>query len=383
MPTSSRRTRLSVIERLIANPQEFSFTQVIRLLERASVFAHWEYQYQQKQAGKNFAAYTFAEQPIARFAPPTKEIIRFNTNQSLSFPETEFQSIKFINNQQNLQQWQVLVNFLGLTGAMGVMPFHYSELILQRLKQKDTSMRQFLDLFNHRSVSLFFQASNKYRLPIAYERSKLLKNSDTNDNSHTQSLLSLLGLGTKHLQNRQHIRDESLIFFSGLFSNQIKSPAALGQIIQHYFSVPVRVQGFIGQWQELIDDVRSRLGAKTNRKGQNVCLGRNSMLGRRGWFAQGKSRINIGPLNKAQFDLFAPGTGSLRALNELVQSYLGMEQDYDFVIEVKREDVPDKIALVRKNPPLLAWNTWLAGKPNTNSDDDNLLKIVVSSKKLQ
>ena len=385
MPTSSRRTRISVISRLLENPQDYCFVQAVRLLERAAILSNNTTQTSSMGAalGKDNAAEkkVISQSPVARFSPPTKEVLRFCNNAHLDFPENELASISQVDDKER-QYWQVITSFIGLTGSMGVMPFHYTELVLKRIKQKDESLSEFLDLFHHRTTSLFFQASAKYRLPLEYERYKLHNPREKLESNHTQALLSVLGLGTNHLRNRQHIRDESLIYYSGLLTHQIKTPSGLEQFITSYFNVPAKIEGFIGQWQDLIDDVRTRLPSKTNPRGQNVCLGRSSMLGRRGWFAQGKSRVTIGPLNKEQFSQFAPGTGALRALNEMVATYLGLEQDYDFVIEVQREDVPNKIALKKDNPPLLAWNAWLSGKPKTNTEKDDLLEIVVSSKKL-
>ncbi|MFL0809039.1 MAG: type VI secretion system baseplate subunit TssG [Agarilytica sp.] len=375
MSTPSRRTRSSVVERLVAQPGDFSFVQAVRLLERAAVFAGKALN--QSALGQN------ANHPVARFSPPSREAIRFTMDPSLSFPATEIEKIQGPGfSKHEMHQWEVMIDFLGLTGAMGVMPFHYTELMLQRLKQKDTSLAEFLNLFNHRSASLFFQASSKYRLALEYERCKLHETSKTKNDHHTQALLSLLGLGTKGLQQRQSIRDETLIYFSGLLSQQVKTASGLEQMITYYFGVPVQLEGFVGQWQDLIDDVRTRLPWKNNRKGQNACLGRSAMLGGKGWFSQAKSRIKVGPLGSEQFEKFAPGTGALKALNEMVASYMGPENSFDFVIEVQRDDVPNKIELKKDNPPQLAWNAWLSGKPKTNTQKDELLEILVTSKKL-
>ena len=37
------------------------------------------------------------------------------------------------------------VNFMGLTGPMGVLPYCYTELILERLKAKDQALQSFLE----------------------------------------------------------------------------------------------------------------------------------------------------------------------------------------------------------------------------------------------
>ena len=406
MSTASWRKSLSVIERLLENPNEFSLVQALRLLERSAVFEKSEKlkhdvnpsasdasqkETNQEKRAHHLSARRNASHPVGRFSPPSREVVRMTNSHSLGFPSTEISSIKRKQNTKNKTnefksnedtQWQMMVNVIGLAGSTGVLPYHYTEMILKRLKMRDKTIAEFLNLFNHRTISLFYQSLNKYRLPIEYERSKLHKSQTDEESNHTKALLGLLGLGANNLHNRQSINDESLIFYSGLYAQQIKTPSGLRQIVKDYFDVPVEIEGFSGQWQELIDDVRTRLPSRYNKKGQNVCLGRSTMLGRHGWFAQGKFNMKLGPLNKIQFEKFAPGTGSLKSLNELVRSYVGFEQDYDCVIQVQREDVPRRIALNSTKPPLLSWNTWLSGKPKTNTKKDEILEIVMSSKRL-
>jgi len=321
--------------------------------------------------------------PVAGYAPPLTEGIRFHGFQSLSFPASEIQKITIKQNDEKQIQWQMHVNFMGLTGSTPVLPYHYTEFVLKRLKQKDSTIMDFLDLFNHRSISLFYHASIKYSLPISYERKLNFPVSQGETDNHTQILLSLIGLGTKGLQDRLYTRDESLIFYAGLLTNKLKTVSGLKQIIYNHFSIEISINEFVGQWQELIEDVRTRLPSLDSPRGQNNQLGKTLMLGRRGWFSQGKIRIILGPLSKKQLRTFAPGTDAFKALDEIVRFYINFEHDYDYVMRIRHSDIPDKIVLSKINPPVMGWNTWLATSSEKFVEPTTTVDIPVSAQRLQ
>ncbi len=378
MSSTGRRKNTSVITKLTETPYDFPFIQAVRLLERSAAFANNKNSANNTIKGK----YSFNEQPVALFSPPNTEAIRFRTNNALNFSSSEISKITQTSNTKDKKKWELSVNFMGLTGAQGVLPFHYTEMILKRLKMKDSSLSDFFDLFNHRTISLFYQASNKYKLPIEYERKKLNPPTTKSRDDHSQVLLSIIGLGTKNLNNRLYIHDESLFYYSGLLSQQVKTTSGLKQILRSYFNIPVEINEFIGQWQELIEDVRTRLPGKENPNGQNNCLGRSVMLGRKGWFAQGKINIVLGPLTKEQLKIFSPGTKALKALNEIVQIYAGLEYSYDFIIKVKRSDIPEKIQLSSKTQPVMGWNTWLSSHSDSSFNENETLDIKVSASRI-
>ena len=370
MSTTSRRKNTPVISQLEQRPFDFSFQQAVRLLERAAVFV-------------DPASPAFAKNPVARFTPPANEVVRFHSRPSLSFPSAELDSITVRKNANSPNQWRMFVNFLGLAGSCGVLPYHYSELVQQRLKHKDKSLLDFLDLFNHRTISLFYQASTKYNLPLEYERKQLNPLPGTEGDNHTQVLLSLIGLGSRGLQRRLHTKDESLLYYAGLFTSKVRSASGLKQIIRHHFGIPVEISEFIGQWQELIDDVRTRLPSPSAPRGQNNQLGKSLMLGRKGWFAQGKIRIILGPLSKEQLPNFAPGTATLKALDEIVRLYINFEYDYDYVMRIRRTDIPERIRLNKATPSIMGWNTWLSTRTGKYTGTDTTVDIPVSANRLR
>ena len=370
MPSKSRRKNISVVQKLIETPFVYSFKQAVRLLERAT-------------AHISIKTAIFSKNPVSKFAPPLSESLRFHTTQSLSFPSSDIAKISIKKNEGESNQWRMHVNFMGLTGSGGIMPYHYSEFVLKRLKEKDTTVRDFFDIFNHRLISLFYQASVKYSLPLEYERKKLYMSSSTGADNHTQLLLSLIGIGTKGLQRRLYTHDESLIYYSGLFSKKVRTTTGLKQIIYNHFSIPVEIKEFIGQWQELINDVRTRLPGIDLPRGQNNQLGKSVMLGRKGWFSQGKIRIILGPLTRKQLHTFAPGTTALKALDEIVKLYINFEHDYDYVMRIRRSDIPERIHLKKNSPPIIGWNTWLSTQSSIPPGAETMVDIPVSAFRLR
>ena len=363
MPSTRRRKDISIIQDLAGAPYKYTFIQTVRLIQCSAI--------RSKSRTSN---------AVGLFTPPATEAIRFSVNQSLSFPAADIESIVDTINTTGEQRWDVDINFMGLTGSSGVLPHHYTETVLQRLKIKDSALKEFFDLFNHRTISLFYRASTKYNLALNYEHSKAEANKKSDH--FTKVFLSLIGLGTAYLNNRLHIQDESLIHYSGLLSEQIKTSANLKQILQNHFNVPIKIREFIGQWQELIDDVRTKLPNGRISPGQNNNLGKSAMIGKKGWLAQGKFSIVIGPLKKDQLQEFAHGTKALKAMNEIVRLYIGMEYDYDFKIQIKKSDIPYQVKLSSNNPPCMGWNTWLASKQDRVHAENATMEISVSADRL-
>lgn len=366
MSTKSRRKNTSVIKRLVDQPYEFSFKQAVRLLERSN-------------APAILSAENSSSNTVGRFMRPSSEFVRFSNHQSLSFPSSEIDTVTAADKNSGTNQWKMGVNFIGLTGNSGVLPFHYTEIALQRLRLKDKSITEFFNLFNHRTTSLFFEASCKYNFPIEYERKRLNADNKKSTDNCTQALLSLIGFGTRNLTERLYTKDESLIYYAGLFTSKIRTASGLKQIIKNHFNIPVEINEFVGQWQDLISDVRTKLPG-INSAGQNNCLGKSVMLGRQGWFAQGKIKIILGPLTKRQLGEFSPGSTVLKALDEMVRLYMGFDHDYSFVMRINKKDIPERATLSTSQPAIVGWTTWLSSKTSRAIDSNETIDIPVASR---
>ena len=218
-PESWRKTT-SVAQRLFGEPHRFSFHQAVRLLGRIAL--------QRARDGDRAAGY-----PVGHDHPPAEEVVRFRTLQALSFAASEITKLVDPRSPKTSKQPkdsppEMTVTFLGLTGPNGALPDHYTTLFLQRLREKDDSLYHFFDLFNHRTISLFYRAWEKYRLPISYESAAL----SDGDDLATQALYSLVGLGTNGLRGRQSVCDEAILFYAGHFSEQSRSAITLEEMLR-------------------------------------------------------------------------------------------------------------------------------------------------------
>jgi type VI secretion system protein ImpH len=254
---------------------------------------------------------------------------------------------------------RMMVAFMGLTGPAGVLPHHYTELLIERMRYKDKALWEFLDLFNHRLISLFYSAWEKYRFPVAYEVARARGGQD----GFSEYLFDLVGMGTRGLRRRQSFADEILLFYGGLFAQRPHSASALQAILGDYFQVPARVEQFAGQWLKLEAESLSRLG------GANAELGVTSVAGERVWDNQAKLQVRFGPLTLKQFSEFLPNGSAFQPAAELTRLVAGLEFDFDLRLTLKAAEVPNCVLTTgAKRRPMLGWTTWLKTRPFTEDD---------------
>lgn len=301
-------------------------------------------------------------QPVGGEANPSHEAVRFRSHLSLSFPPSAIYEIA--RAEDGGGPAQMTIAFMGLTGLLGVLPRHYTELLIERTRHKDEALRDFLDLFNHRLISLFYRAWEKYRFPIAYERAV---SKGQGDDRFTRYLFDLLGLGTEGLRHRLEVEDEPLLFYTGLLAQHPRSASALAGILQDYFEVPVAVSQFIGQWLPLSEANRSRLGPSE----ANNALGVSAVAGRHVWDQQAQFRLRLGPLTFAEFCQFLPSGAGFRPLVAITRFSAGEESDFDVQLILKAAEVPPCRLGGDGQPAMrLGWSTWLKSQECMSDADD-------------
>jgi type VI secretion system protein ImpH len=338
--TPAGANRYSAIEAVLRKtPQEFQFFQAVRLLERLY---------------PNRA-------PVGRFVSPSKEVVRFSAHASFPFPASQIQNIDWADGSAAPC---VMINFMGLTGPSGVLPLYYTELIVERLRQKDRSMLNFFDIFNHRMVSLFYQAWEKYRFAIAYERGER--------DRFSHHLMDLIGIGSKRLENRVAVRDDSLLFYAGLLSMHTRSAAALERILADYFEIPVEIEQFVGAWQGLRESDLCRFDRGL---GVSEQLGGGAIVGDEIWSQQAGVRVKLGPLGLTQYLDFLPSGTAYDSVRSLAKFVSRGEIDFEIQLILKKEEVPAcELGLEDSVAPRLGWTSWAKTRPLGQDASDTILR---------
>jgi type VI secretion system protein ImpH len=326
-------------ERLFAEPYCFEFVQAVRLLRR--FYPH--------------------RKEVGLFQPPRTEAVRFGATPSLAFPASEIQELVERPSAPPLMR----VNFMGLIGPLGVLPLYYTELVADRVRGRDHTLLDFLDIFHHRLISLFYRVSRKYHFQIGYEQHE--------EDSFSECLLHLIGLGSAALRTRQPVMDESLLFYTGLIAQQPHSAEALRLLLASYFDVPVTVEQFLGAWYRIEPSTQCRLDDTTLESQQ---LGFGAIVGDEVWDPQSRIRIVIGPLALERYLDFLPTGSAFQPLQSIVRFFAGDEFDFELQLILKRESVPPcRLGEAGSNAPRLGWLTWCKTRELEYNPSETILQL--------
>ncbi len=322
------RKKTGVSAGLFAEGHRFEFLQAVGLLE------------------------AIGRRPLGEGTDPEAEPVRFSSQVALGFPPGEVVGVR--PPPPGGGPARMSVAFLGLAGEHGPLPQNVTELILRRMAAKDRTAADFLDLFNHRLVSLFYRARKKYRPALDHR--------PPDEGRVAGTLYAFLGLGTPGLGGRMGVRDRSLLAHAGLILGTQRPMAGLPCLLARHFGVPVALEPFRGSWLTLDPGERTRLG----RRGVNQRLGESAVLGSKVWDQQAGFEVRLGPLSLAKFLDFLPTGGAFQPLVSLVRYYVGQELAFGVRLLLEPDEMP-ALRLGRAGDTRLGWSARLAGRGRERS----------------
>jgi len=286
-----------VIERLLAEPQRFEFFQAVRLL------LLW-----------------LEERGIA----PQQALdahLRFANSLSLRFPASQVEALALVHDKLPgiaRPQFRLTPSFMGLLGAHGTLPAHYTERIQAwTAAEHDDAPRAFLDMFSTRMLALFYGAWKKYRVEHMAAGAS---------DAFLPLLLAIAGC----TPGEAGIDERTLALYAGVLRRRPASAAVLGRVLSDVLRVPVALQECVGHWDPLAPAERTALC------GVNAVLGQAAMLGARSWRPDLRVRVRIGPLDSAQFARFLPQGAGGRRLAGLLGLFAAPTLSYEVVLVLRR-----------------------------------------------
>lgn len=311
---------LSHLERLTREPEKHHVFHALRIIE---------------------AAYSDAPR-LGESRRPREDRVRLGQEAELAFPPSTISSFKA---GVGGKPARLTNRFFGLFGPQGPLPLHMTEYVRDRLRNhRDTTILAFADMITHRMMSLLYRAWATGQPAPSFDRT---------DDPLARRVAALSGYHGAHLRDRDAMPDLAKLHFAGHLSQASRNPEGLVSILSAFFTVPVRLQQFVGSWLELEPDDRWRLGAPAG-------LGRSTSIGQKVWTRGAKFRLRIGPLSLADYERLLPGGESLSRLQSIVRNYIGDSLDWDVNLVLAGDEVP-RASL--GGTTRLGHTSWIRSRP--------------------
>ncbi|MGN0902273.1 MAG: type VI secretion system baseplate subunit TssG, partial [Succinivibrio sp.] len=178
--------------------------------------------------------------------------------------------------------------------------------------------RRFLDIINHRMLSLFYRAFSSRELAVSFDRK---------DSQFEKLLMALSCSIPRKNSSLPHYAIKSMDVFLSLKN---RSADGLRSMLNMFFHHAVTLTTFVEDSYPIPKECRLKLGEK-----QNSCLGVDAQLGTHYLSRTKKIAITIGPMSFTQSLDFMPGKILARQLMELVNLYLDRPLYFDLYLKIE------------------------------------------------
>jgi type VI secretion system protein ImpH len=318
-----------LVRLVLSRPREFDFFQLLHLIE---------------QLERDAA-------PIGSQGPAADEPVRLRPTLNLSFPCGDLAEARWLEEVGN-GHLQVTTTFLGLYGSDSPLPAHFTEALLAESKE-DERVRDFVDLFHHRILSLLYRVWKKYRYYVTFK-------TDGSD-AISQVVRGFLGIGTPHLDESLDISPLRLFRYVGLLSQRPRSAAGLiGQLADCFEGIGFDIGQCVGRWVWIQPNDRNALGV------EKCTLGQDFLLGERIFDRSGKFRVKVGPVGFDDYASFLPNGSAAADLSQIVRFYCDDPLEHDIEVTLRGEEVPETPLGEPGLLGRLSWTTWLKSQPSAD-----------------
>lgn len=319
-----------LLEGMQSEAYRYDFYQALRLLEKQLP--------NQAQFGKSKR---LRDEPVRLIQKPT-----------LRFAPAALSECK---PKQQAEIWELAVEFFGMFGPNGPLPLHLTEYARDRIHQeKDPTFAAFVNVFHHRLLTLFYRAWADAQPTVHFDR--------PDQDRYAQYVGSFVGIGFFSLLENDSLPDSAKWYYGGLMSAHSRHAEGLRQIVSEFFEVPAQIEEFIGQWVEIPEGYRFKLGEDPD----SATLGVSCTLGSHAWDCQQKFRLRIGPLTREQFERLLPGSPSHERMLDLIRNYVGDSLQFEIQWILRRDETPSWVLGENR----LGLSMWLEADALVADADD-------------
>ena len=284
------------------------------------------------------------------YISPSREHIRFRAVRSMGFPPADIARISLEDTPGDAcgkppPRYVIEATCLGLYGPDSPLPAYVNERVVARDRETE-ALRDFLDLFNHRILTLLCRIGRRYRHIRVFD----------GEATDEISLLcgALIGEPLPDARSSDNEARSHRLRNATRLSRFTMSARALEAIVSDRFGgIEVGVEEFVLRTVLICDEQRNRLGERGNELGENTLLG--DRVASRG----GRIRLWLGPLGVGRLDEFLAHGLARRTLDGLLRQVLPTPFACDVVLRVPPQAVtPTCLGRAGR----LALDAWL-GEP--------------------
>ena len=343
--TTRMRDAGPVLQRLLHEGWDFDFFKAVWLLER----------------------YCSDRAPIGARGPVSAEAIRLRPHVSLGFPASDVRRIAHCEDPSGGEPYfRIDSTFLGLYGVATPLPLHYAIDVLRAASpledladetssdhpdemtrgSESAPARDFLDIFHHRILSLFYRAWTKYRYDVSFGL--------PGRNNITEYFLYLIGCSPKLDGAALGVFPIRLLRYAGLLTQHPTSAIGIeGMLTDYWGEIEVRVEQFVGRWVPLAAGDMNQIGFANSRPGEDLIIGELV------YDLNGAFNIVMGPVAWETYLYFLPLGEGFAQTRALVMLACSDPLAFTLEIRILQGQVPEMQLYSDDRAARLGYTSWV------------------------
>ncbi|HET6983353.1 MAG TPA: type VI secretion system baseplate subunit TssG [Myxococcaceae bacterium] len=282
--------------------------------------------------------------------PLSDERIRFRHDRALQFHASDVVALERDDGGASAR-YCITSGFLGLSGSMSPLPAYMAEEVVHE-DDDEPLRREFLDLFHHRLLSLFFRAVVRYQPSTEHTREL--------DDAWSTRALALLGIDAGPERFGRALSRGDLLRLAPLLVRRSRGPRELEAALRSVLGprlgeATIRVEECSGRWTEVDPENWTRLGSRC------TVLGQDLLVGHRVYDRAGSFTVAVGPTTWAVLEQFRAGGELLALTRELVAWLVRDPLDWLIAVTLLPRETPG-LQLSARGTSRLGRSSWLRSR---------------------